>query len=479
MIKRLKKNLFSLALGEIGTKVLGALMYFVLARYLGPKGFGVYSVAVSFAVIFGLVSGLGIDSYIVKELARNPSRIDEIFSNAMFLKLIGGLLAFAASVGICMLLGYDIQTKSAIIIFSITLLFSAVTNLYDSIFRGFQQMEFSAMIMMGRSLITICIILVMILFNSSLDMIVSAHVITGFLLMTGFYFFIRNKYCRFNFSISRTVLKELIIGGFPFIATGVVFIINAKADVLLLSKLADIESVGIYDAANELILVLFIIPSLLSQVLYPHMSQQFLNSRKGLADVINMSLRVIIFISVPISLGVMILAPKIIHLFYGAKYANSSIVLLIMGAGISIVFLRSLLGWVLAAVEKVTWMMWINVYNLVLNVVFNVALIPKFGYKGAAVATISSMVLGTLTVLRVIKKEVPELTSVTLLYVKPVIACIPMVAFLLLLPNLNVFVQTSAGAVIYFTAFAVLKGFTPGEWRMLIGLTGIKRIAGN
>lgn len=100
-LTRIKNNFFSLASAEVLTKVLGGFMYFVLARYLGPHNFGIYSVAVSFSIIFGLLSGLGIDSYIVKEIAREPEKTSMLFNNGMVLKMFGGALAFLFSMGFC------------------------------------------------------------------------------------------------------------------------------------------------------------------------------------------------------------------------------------------------------------------------------------------------------------------------------------------------------------------------------------------
>lgn len=467
---RLRNNFLSLVSAEIITKACGALMYFMLARYLGPHDFGVYSLAISFALIFGLISGLGIDSFIVKEIARDPSRTQVLFENSVLLKMIGGLIAFLLAVGLSYLMGYNQQTQKAIVIFSFTLFFSSLTNLYDSVFRGFQRMEYSAMILIGRSFFTIIIIMAMIFLQQDIHMIVSAHVATGLILVViSHLLLVKQNLCQISLNYNLKQALSLIVGGMPFIATGVVYVINAKADILLLSKLANLESVGIYDAANELVLVILIIPSLISQVLYPYLSQQFHKCKEVLGEIINLSMRIIIAVSVPVSFGLVILAPKIISLLYGHKYTQSAIVLQIMGSGLSIVFLRSILGWVLAAIEKVNVMMWINIYNLALNIIFNVILIPMYGYIGAAIATITSMVFGTIIVIRVIKSVVTSVNSISLLFIKPILSSMVMAVFLLFLPRLNLFFQVFIGAGIYLLCFILLKGISGAEWNLLRG----------
>lgn len=244
--------------------------------------------------------------------------------------------------------------------------------------------------------------------------------------------------------------KELLKGGFPFLITGAIYIINSKTDVLMLSKLSDTESVALYDAANGLILVLLIIPSLLSQALYPFLSQQFSSRSNKMAYILNFVQWILSSISVPIAIGIVILADSFIIFFYGADYSESAGVLKIMGFGLPIVFMRSIFGWVLASINKVNMMMWTNLIGFVLNAILNAILISKYNSFGAALATTISNVIATFIVMQVVRKQIPQSKTILFYYMKPAIPGICLALFLLKYQNnMNIYMLVMFGAVIY------------------------------
>ena len=445
------------------------LLYILLARYLGPHNFGIYSIAVSYVTIFSLLSGFGIDSYLIKIIAGNPDKIKEYLSNSILIKLTGGLIAYSMVIACSIILSYDYITIIAISIFSLTLLFSPINNTYDAIFRGLQRMELCALLKICRTVFTLMIIGSMILLKMDLFFIVSAHVYTAIILIFLFYYsIIRRRYCSLSSPIETSHIKGILKGGYPFLITGAIYVLNSRTDVLMLSKLSNAVNVGIYDAANGLILVILIIPSLLSQALYPYLSQQFATRSNKLAEILNFVQWVLATVSVPISLGAIILAPKFIRIFYGVQYIDSVLVLQIIGGGLSIVFMRSIFGWVLAAIDKVNLMMWTNLMGFILNIFLNLLLIPKYHSAGAAIATTVSNVFATFIVMVVVKKQVPQSKNFLACYLKPIIPACFMAWFLLAFLEMNLFILIVGGAIIYISGYLIVfKGSDSQEIKIL------------
>ena len=476
-INIVRKNLFSLATAELITKVLGMLLYIVLARYLGPHDFGVYSIAVSYVMIFGQFSSLGIDSYLVKEVANHPDKIQLYLHDSILIKMSGGILCYALVICCSFLMDYESTTIITISIFSLTLLFSPVNSTYDSIFRGLQQMHLSALLKIGRSVSTLAFIASMIFFNQGLYLIVSAHIFTAILLNFTFYYFsIRKRNCSLSVPFALTHGKKILKGGLPFLITGAIYILNSKTDVLMLSKLSVPASVGLYDAANSLILVLLIIPSLLSQTLYPYISQQFSSQSNRLPNIINFVQWILAAVGIPIAIGIILLSDQFIYLFYGADFKQSAQILKIMGIGLPIVFMRSIFGWVLAAVDRVNLMMWTNMIGFVLNIVLNAFLIPKFASVGAAMATTISNVLATFAVMIVVKSQVPKTKSFLRFYLIPILPGICMAFFVWNFIYLNFFILVGCGAGIYIAIYCVmLKLQGNEEFKILLKILNLDR----
>ncbi|MBA7530506.1 hypothetical protein ES705_22714 [subsurface metagenome] len=72
-IQTIAKNTGALAISNVITSILGFFLLIYLARYLGEVGFGKYSFALSFTTLFVVFANLGMNNYIIRELARNKN----------------------------------------------------------------------------------------------------------------------------------------------------------------------------------------------------------------------------------------------------------------------------------------------------------------------------------------------------------------------------------------------------------------------
>ncbi|MEK6737405.1 MAG: oligosaccharide flippase family protein, partial [Planctomycetota bacterium] len=84
--------------------VVGLFVGVWIARYMGPEQFGVYNYALVFVGMFSALSNLGLDGIVVRNVVRNPARMDTILGTAFFLKFAGGIITVIVSVGAIMVL---------------------------------------------------------------------------------------------------------------------------------------------------------------------------------------------------------------------------------------------------------------------------------------------------------------------------------------------------------------------------------------
>ena len=57
------------------------------ARYLGAEGYGILSLALSITGIFGILADLGLNTLMVREVARNKELADTYISNTFLMVL--------------------------------------------------------------------------------------------------------------------------------------------------------------------------------------------------------------------------------------------------------------------------------------------------------------------------------------------------------------------------------------------------------
>ena len=66
----------------------------LIARHLGPTNFGLYSFYLSIVLILNVISNLGLDFFLVKQLVTNKSDTNTILGTAFYSKLIASSLLF-------------------------------------------------------------------------------------------------------------------------------------------------------------------------------------------------------------------------------------------------------------------------------------------------------------------------------------------------------------------------------------------------
>jgi len=107
-----------------------------VARYLGPEQYGILNYAIAFVALFSVLSTLGLDNIVVRELVKHPERQNEILGSAFLLKLTGGVSAFAVVVTISALLKpEDTLTRLVIAILGLGLIVQSF-NTIDLWFRS-------------------------------------------------------------------------------------------------------------------------------------------------------------------------------------------------------------------------------------------------------------------------------------------------------------------------------------------------------
>ena len=93
MKNKLLKNVFSYSFGNLISKALLFWFGIVVARSYGPVIYGQYNYAVSIVSYFIMFASLGVQSYAVYLIAKEPKRTSEVYSKVLSLEVFFGILA--------------------------------------------------------------------------------------------------------------------------------------------------------------------------------------------------------------------------------------------------------------------------------------------------------------------------------------------------------------------------------------------------
>src|SRR6185503_11639362 len=110
------ENAFWLIFEKGFSLFVGLVVGITVARYLQPESFGLLNYALSFVGIFSAFSTLGTDQIIVRELAKDPARKDELLGAGFIIKVAGSVVMILLMIGVGFFMDHSAFTNALIMI---------------------------------------------------------------------------------------------------------------------------------------------------------------------------------------------------------------------------------------------------------------------------------------------------------------------------------------------------------------------------
>ena len=462
--RRITANFLSLLTSEIISKIIQLAVFIFLARYLGKEEFGVFSFGIAFGLLTVVIADFGLATLLIREISRNKKEASRYLSNAFIVKIFLVIITISSAYIFLNLMGYKDEVKLvAYIMLSFTIL-QSFTDLYYSIFRSFERMHYDAVTKIARMLILSIAIFYVIRNNFSLLTASLAFPITELIVLIMTIILVYTRFIKisldFDWKLSINLLKIS-----SFFCLSITFSsMFMYIDSIMLSKLRSISEVGIYAAASNIVLALIFIPMMYANAIYPVISRLYISSKKTLKLAYERSFKYMLIIGLAVSAGVYSTSDKIILLLYGESYKASSIVLSILAWYLFLRFVNVISGFTLSSIDRQRSRLFSQGSAALLSIALNMIFIPAYGFIGAAIATLITEIIFFLIYTSFIFKYGIRI-NIIMIFVKPVIAALSMVAVLSFIENL--FAAILLGAFVYIAMLFVLRKIDNEDKRIL------------
>lgn len=378
---------------------VGMLVGILFARYLGPEEYGIFSYALAFVTLFSAIATLGLDSVVVREIINNPDATDEILGTTFALKLLAGTLtALITVVTVSMIRPGDVLTRWLVGIISAGAIFQA----FETINFWFQSQIQSKYVVYAK------IIAFLVANAGRLGLIYTGAPLIAFawiglaeVAMGAFGLLIAYKTNGFELRKWRVSLPRAI--GFlrdswPLILSGMLIMVYMRIDQIMLGEMIGSDAVGIYSAALRLSEAWFFIPMVIASSVFPSIVDAKRINEKLYNDRMQQLYFLMSWISISIAVLLTIFSDKVIYVLYGARYANAGAILAIhIWSGV-FVYLGVASAQFLLAENDTKIALVRTAIGAAVNIVLNLILIPSFGIKGAAIASVFSYFTATFVI---------------------------------------------------------------------------------
>jgi len=467
--RRISKNMFALTTAELISKILQFVLFVYAARFLGKIDFGKFSFALAFSMIAIIFTDFGINTLLVREIARKRNLVGKYFINAFFTKIVFSMLTFLIAVFILNIMGYPAITKTVVYIILLFTIISSFTDLLYSIFRAFERMEFDALVKIIRMVILTSVGLYVLFKGYSVVIFSFVFFLTELIVFLIALKIGIVKFIKLKLPIDINFIKQIVKKAFPFGLAIVFGSIYFYIDSVMLSKMKGDIEVGIYSVAYNLVIALLFIPIIYTNAIYPVLSRYYKSSKKKLIFIYKKSFKYMYITGLPISAGLFLLADKIIVFFYTTEYYASIFVLKILAWFVFIKFLNFLTGIILSSIDKQKYRMFIQGSTALFNIILNIILIPPLGFIGAAIATFVTEIFLFIFYYGFVSKYLHIFNFIPVL-VKPLIATLMMAVYIYYI-NLDLLLLIPSAALVYVLGLFILKTFDKEDKNLILKIT--------
>ena len=455
-VRRIAKNTTVVIGWNIANRLVSLLIAIYLARYLGVTGYGNYSFISAYVLFFGVIVDLGINTFLVREIAKYRKRTEELVANGIGIKLVLFLIAFLLSSIIISYLNYPSEVKISVYIATFTLLFSSTTSLLSTLFQADLEMLYPAFADLAGRLLLGALILFISYQKGGLVSIILASLAANVFSFILLYLLSKRKTSvsvKFDIEIWKEILEPAVLLGLSGIFSSVII----RMDTILLSLLKGNTEVGFYSVPSQLTDSTTLIPLAFMSSMFPLMSSYSKVSKDSLSKSFRLAVKYMLMLAIPMAFGITLLSDRIITAIYGAEFLPSSPALVIMIWCHILVFCVIVFDTLLVSIELQRKVFVATGVTAIFNVVANLLLIPQLGFIGAAIALLLSYLLATVLYLHYLPKSFKLLDW--RFVIRSALASFLMSLFISY-SNLHMYAIIPIAAILYFIFLAVLGGIS-------------------
>ncbi|OGS18430.1 MAG: hypothetical protein A3J83_01055 [Elusimicrobia bacterium RIFOXYA2_FULL_40_6] len=355
-------------------------------------------------------------------------------------------------------LNYPPETKMIVYLIGASTVITMFSDTFTIVFYAFEKMQYSSGLMIFSRIAPLVAGLYALLTDKGLLGLATAYLIVSVIsILINFAILSINFFVpklEFDLKFCWSVMKEL----FLFNLAAIFAIIYFRVGVVMLSKMQGDSVVGWFSASFKLIESLRFIPISIMGALLTGFAQLFFTDPKKLLENSQRALEVLLIIIIPIAIGVLLLADKIILFLYGVQFSNSIPVFRILIVAEIFMFMNYILTYLLVVCNKQKFNALINFICCIVCVVFNFLLIPKYSYIAVSSVHLAMEII-VFTLCMYFLSGILGKIDILKIGRRPALAGLAMGAIIILIKNQSILLSIPVAVFAYFIFLVLLGSF--------------------
>ena len=375
----------------IGNLFIKGISFFTVplfSRLLSTEQFGVYNVFLSYDAIIYVLIGLALHSSIRSANYEFEGEIDEYTSSISLVYILNMIIMLILIILFGSILSKYTGFSQSILIMLVLYSFgSAITSLYNNRISLEYSYKKFLMISFVNSIgnIVISLLFVLTIFKEQRDVgrILGSTVVffvLSIVLLVALFMkakpIYKKKYWKFGLKYS-----------LPIVPHGISQVLLAQFDRIMIQKLVDNSSAGIYSLAGNIKLILTIISDSISNVWSTWFYEQMEKKEEK-----NIQEKAILIVGVfsLLTIGLMAISPEVMLILGGKEYESGKYVAIPMIVDAFVLFIYNTIIPSEYYMKKTSYIMFGTIIAAIINLITNFIFISRYGFIAAAYTTLFS-----------------------------------------------------------------------------------------
>ncbi len=379
------RNGLKLAASLLATWTVALAVRFQLPRHLGPAQFGNFNFCDSFSAAFFVFLGLGIETYIQKEVPVRPKHASDFFGGVLVVRAGLSLLMLTIMATVLAATGRPTELQLTVLVFGLTQGVMGFNLSIAAMLQASTQVGPLAAMNVVSKLLWGFGVVIGIWLDAPLPLLAVPNLIAETLKATVLYPAARAAVgLRLKFELSP--LKKVLLASLPFYVNMIAVNLGARLDVSMLEFLAPGEEVGWYSAASNFAGLAMLFAPVANWVLMPLFARSKHRSEETFYEMLRRAIEGLLVLSIPVTLLIGIGADFWVRVAFGKSFGPAALSLRCLAPLFVGTYLAILLALALIVLERswrLTIVSLIGLGTLPLLILVLVPLAKPFG-PGAA-----------------------------------------------------------------------------------------------
>jgi len=450
---RIGINVIALVTSRFLCLVLSFVQAGVILRALGSEHFGPFAFALGFSALFTVFATLGIHRLLVRDISRDARIAWTYVWTALVVVLVLSTVVWCAVAGTIYTIDQSPEVRAAVMLAALSLVnLWALQRPFEALLTAKERLVVVACIYFVTSVLKLASVYFVVKRMPSAAAAHGAIALAncaGFAICVGCTVMVAGfERPRVRFALAMEQIREC----FPFMVAAICSQIYFKSDVSILKFMRGDAPVAVYGAALRITEPIMMVAGLWGTAVFPALCRFSVHVPENYTRLKRTSARLALLLSLPMAVGIAVLAAPIMKLLAGAarfgEFAQSVVVLRIVCVAIPLFYLNGI-GQEFFYASHRNWFI-VRTYALaaVVSVVGNLLVIPRFGVLGVACTVIAANLAVTLVFICGMRAEFGAMGMVRLV-AKTLAACAIMGGVVHTLADISVVAAVCIGGLVY------------------------------